>query len=195
MNEEEPSTPFRYWPFIIALLASLLALGSLIYAYKSGQQLAQLDDVYRAHLEEFERAQYHERLNKLEQSIQQNKKAIDRVRLYSSQHEKVMQQLVVGVEANREQMVEFITQLNLGAAQKSDATSQSEVEESQSALDPKSSPSISEVSPRIHRIEAGDNFARIAKVYNVGLQSLLDANPSVDPRRLQIGQEVLLPRN
>lgn len=195
MNEEEPSTPFRYWPFIIALLASLLALGSLIYAYKSRQQLAQLDDVYRAHLEEFERAQYHERLNKLEQSIQQNKKAIDRVRLYSSQHEKVMQQLVVGVEANREQMVEFITQLNLGAAQKSDATSQSEVEESQSALDPKSSPSISEVSPRIHRIEAGDNFARIAKVYNVGLQSLLDANPSVDPRRLQIGQEVLLPRN
>lgn len=195
MNEEDPATPNRYWPFIIALLASLVALGSLLYAYKSSQQLAQLDAIYQAHIKELESAQYPERLSKLEQGMQQTKNAIDRTRLYSSQQEKVMQQLVVGVEANRDQIVEFIRQFNLGVDQKSAAISQPEVEESQLALNTEPSQSIPEVSPRVHRIQSGDNFARIAKAYNVGLQSLLDANPSVDPRRLQIGQEVLLPGN
>ena len=127
--------------------------------------------------------------------MQQTKNAIDRTRLFSSQQEKVMQQLVVGVEANRDQIVDFIKQFNLGVNQKSGAISQPEVEESQVALDSEPSQSIPEVSPRVHRIQSGDNFARIAKAYDVGLQSLLDANPSVDPRRLQIGQEVLLPGN
>lgn len=195
MNEADPSTPYQYWPFIIAFLASLLAIGSLLYAYNCSQQLAQFGEVYQAHLKELESAQYSERLFKLEQGMQQNSKAINRARLYSSQHEKAMQQLVVGVEANRDQIVELIKQLNLGAAQKSGTASQLEVEENQSAPNSEPSLSMSEVSPRVHRIEAGDNFARIAKAYNVELQSLLDANPSVDPRRLQIGQQVLLPGN
>lgn len=200
MNEEDLSPAFRSWPLIISLVATLTALGSLLYAYKASQQCVQLNDIYQAQLEKSQSAhrlmaQYHERLSELEQGRQQNKQAIDRVRLYSSQQQKAMQQLVGGVEANRDQMVGLIKQLNLGTAQESSVTGQSEVEASQSALNPEPSPSISESSPRVHRIESGDNFARIAKAYNVGLQSLLDANPRVDPRRLQIGQEVLLPTN
>jgi septal ring factor EnvC (AmiA/AmiB activator) len=194
MNED-PSTPYQYWPLIIALLASLLAIFSMLYAYNSSQQLAQFDEAYQAHLKDLRSAQYSKRLSKLEQGIQQNNKAIDRARLYSSQHEKSMQQLMVGVESNRDQLVELVKELNLKAAQESGMTNQLEVQESQSALNSEPSLSISEASPRVHRIESGDNFARIAKAYNVRLQSLLDANPSVDPRRLQIGQEVLLPDN
>ena len=90
-----------------------------------------LDAIYQAHIKELESAQYPERLSKLEQGMQQTKNAIDRTRLYSSQQEKVMQQLVVGVEANRDQIVDFIKQFNLGVNQKSAAISQPEVEESQ----------------------------------------------------------------
>ncbi|PDH29511.1 MAG: hypothetical protein CNE95_04690 [Puniceicoccaceae bacterium MED-G30] len=42
-------------------------------------------------------------------------------------------------------------------------------------------------------IEPGDTFARIAQQMGVSLQALLDANPGVDPRRLRIGQNIVVP--
>jgi LysM repeat protein len=42
-------------------------------------------------------------------------------------------------------------------------------------------------------IRGGDNFSRIAIVHGVSLGSLLEANPGVDPLRLQVGQEIRLP--
>lgn len=198
MNEDEPSTSFRSWPLIISLLASLLALGTLLYALKTSQQLTHFKDLHKAELGKLQTAQrlmaqFNERLSKIEQGAQQNKKAIDRVRLYSSQLEKVMQPLAAGVEVNRNKMLELMTQLNLDTAAKSETTTQVAGEDTQSSREPTASTSLAK--PRVHRIASGDNFARIAKAYDVGLQSLLDANPKVDPRRLQIGQEVVLPLN
>jgi LysM repeat protein len=43
-------------------------------------------------------------------------------------------------------------------------------------------------------IRSGDNFSRIATAHGVTLASLLEANPGVDPLRLQVGQEIRLPR-
>jgi len=198
MNEDEPSTAFRSWPLIISLCASLLALGTLLYAHKTSQQLKHFSDLHQAELEKLQSArrlmaQFTERLTKLELGTQQNKQAIDRVRLYSSQLEKVMQPVAAGVEDNRNKMIELMSQLNLEAGAKSEIKRQVASEDTQSSLEPTAS--TSQAKPPVHRIASGDNFARIAKAYNVGLQSLLDANPNVDPRRLQIGQEVVLPLN
>ncbi len=48
-------------------------------------------------------------------------------------------------------------------------------------------------SSEIYTIKAGDNFTNIAKRYKVSLNDLMQANPGVDPQRLQIGQEIRIP--
>lgn len=46
---------------------------------------------------------------------------------------------------------------------------------------------------RQHRIQAGDTPSAIARRYNVRLESLLTANPSLNPKRLQVGQSLVIP--
>jgi len=43
-------------------------------------------------------------------------------------------------------------------------------------------------------IQAGDTFGRIAQRFNTTIPAIEAANPGVDPRRLQIGQRINLPR-
>lgn len=45
----------------------------------------------------------------------------------------------------------------------------------------------------VHTIQSGDTFARLATRYGVSLQAIIQANPGVDPGRLQIGQKVNIP--
>ena len=50
--------------------------------------------------------------------------------------------------------------------------------------------------PRTYKVQAGDTFASIAKEYYGEERAWFDiaqANPSVDPKRLQVGQEIVLP--
>lgn len=43
-----------------------------------------------------------------------------------------------------------------------------------------------------HKVESGENFWVIAQDYNVGVDDLIVANPTITPERLQIGQEISL---
>jgi LysM repeat protein len=44
-----------------------------------------------------------------------------------------------------------------------------------------------------YTIRTGDTFSRIAANHNVSLSALMQANPEVDERRLQVGQKVRIP--
>lgn len=46
---------------------------------------------------------------------------------------------------------------------------------------------------RTHVIQSGDTFARLASRYGVSLNAIVEANPGVNPNRLQIGQEIVIP--
>ena len=46
---------------------------------------------------------------------------------------------------------------------------------------------------RSHRVQAGDTLVSIARRYNVKLESVLAANPTLNPRRMQIGQSIAIP--
>ncbi len=46
---------------------------------------------------------------------------------------------------------------------------------------------------RIHIIQSGDIFSKLAKQYGVSTQAIIDANPNVDPSKLQIGQKIIIP--
>lgn len=48
--------------------------------------------------------------------------------------------------------------------------------------------------PQHHIVASGENLYRISLRYEVELEELLAANPAVDPRKLRIGQQVLIPR-
>lgn len=46
---------------------------------------------------------------------------------------------------------------------------------------------------RSHRVQAGDTLVSIARRYNVKLESVLAANPTLNPRRMQVGQSIAIP--
>ena len=46
---------------------------------------------------------------------------------------------------------------------------------------------------REHVITSGDTFAKLATKYNISIDAILATNPDVDPRRLQIGQKIIIP--
>ena len=45
---------------------------------------------------------------------------------------------------------------------------------------------------KTHLIEVGESFWTIAKMYNMGVDDLIEANPDKNPERLQIGDEIKL---
>jgi LysM repeat protein len=45
-----------------------------------------------------------------------------------------------------------------------------------------------------HRVKAGDTLASIAREHRVSLEALTTANPGLNPRRLQVGQSLRVPR-
>jgi tetratricopeptide (TPR) repeat protein len=49
------------------------------------------------------------------------------------------------------------------------------------------------VPPRTHTVRAGETLSLIARKYGVKLEALVAANPKVEPRRLQIGQALIIP--
>lgn len=46
---------------------------------------------------------------------------------------------------------------------------------------------------RTHKVQAGDTPSSIARKYGVKLDALLSANPSLNPKRLQVGQTLSVP--
>jgi LysM repeat protein len=55
------------------------------------------------------------------------------------------------------------------------------------------SPQRSPPSARTHRVQAGETPMAIARRYNVKLDALLGANPGLNPKRLRIGQSLVIP--
>lgn len=47
--------------------------------------------------------------------------------------------------------------------------------------------------PGVHTIKAGDTLGQIAATHKVSLHSLVEANPGIDPKRLSVGREVVIP--
>ena len=63
----------------------------------------------------------------------------------------------------------------------------------QRATDPSRAISSTSSPVRTHKVQAGESMVAIARKYSVKLNSLMSANPGLDPKRLQVGQTVNLP--
>lgn len=56
------------------------------------------------------------------------------------------------------------------------------------------SPPTPTPTPVIYTVQAGDTLIDIAKQYGISVEALQEANAILDPQRLQIGQELVIPR-
>ena len=72
-------------------------------------------------------------------------------------------------------------------------TTESAVPTRQTIVQIASPPPQTNTEQRIHTIQADDTLLDIAIRYDISLESLLLANPDVDPRALQIGQQLTIP--
>jgi LysM repeat protein len=72
------------------------------------------------------------------------------------------------------------------------SSSSSAVEVSGDA-EPPAGGTVTEARGGAHYVESGDTLSKIAKQYGVSLNDILKANPSVNPRALQIGQQIIIP--
>ena len=56
-----------------------------------------------------------------------------------------------------------------------------------------SPPTPNTATPRTHTVKAGETPGVIARKYGVKVDALMAANPKLDPRRLQVGQALIIP--
>lgn len=61
------------------------------------------------------------------------------------------------------------------------------------ASSPAPSPAAASRPPRQHTVRQGETLAAIARQYGVSLEAVLAANPRVNPKRLRVGQTVVVP--
>ncbi|MEX0326914.1 MAG: LysM peptidoglycan-binding domain-containing protein [Puniceicoccaceae bacterium] len=61
--------------------------------------------------------------------------------------------------------------------------------------DGESTPAEAAPEEGVYLIQSGDTLSAIAKRFGVSLNALLAANPTVNPRALQIGQRIVIPSN
>lgn len=59
--------------------------------------------------------------------------------------------------------------------------------------EPDLSPEDAPLRPQSHRIQAGDTIEVLARRYGVSERAILEANPSLSPRLLQLGQDLRIP--
>jgi len=58
---------------------------------------------------------------------------------------------------------------------------------------PRLPPSQTPTGARVYVVQGGDTLSSIAKRYGISTAALVEANPGIDPRALQVGQKVVIP--
>ena len=190
---EEKSTGGNWIPGALALLALVLGGAALFFALDASRRLSPMSDALAEGVRgvavlEDRIGQLEEQIGELAEATEALKARMQRASAYSSQSDKAINKLAEEINANREQILKLAEALTGGGAMPGGG---SEAETS----DASASSSSATTTVGSYTIQPGDNFAKIAEQYGVSLQALLDANPGVDPRRLQIGQSIVLPSN
>jgi LysM repeat protein len=201
-------------PIALAVLAIALGGAGLYFGMTANQRLNPLSEDFEASSGSSARIEkqlssVEAKLTELSAQNDELKQTVSRLRVYSSQSEQAAKQAMSGVKANRDEMVKLVEKINgmttsglrpQAAAAAAAATSArpsigtnnsaSSVTVTSGASNPSASSSASTYS-----IQSGDNFAKVASKKGISLQALLDANPGVNPRSLQIGQTITIPAN
>jgi LysM repeat protein len=198
MEEDvDPSSGGSMLPLALALLAVVLGAAGLYFGLNASQRLTPLvqtvDEGSSATAAVNDQlGGLDTRLSELRAQLDELAKTVDRLRVYGSQSEQLAKQAVSGVRSNREEMVRLASAME-ELAQRSVAAAAPPREARAENADSSSGSDSSSGGAETYVIQSGDTFGRIADRLDVSLNALLDANPDADPRRLRIGQEIVIP--
>ncbi|MGC6455730.1 MAG: LysM peptidoglycan-binding domain-containing protein [Coraliomargaritaceae bacterium] len=192
---EEKQSGSSWIPTALAILALVLGGAALFFALDASRRLAPMSDSLAEGVSGV--AGLEDRIDRLEEQIVELAEAgealkgrVQRSAAYSSQNEKMIRKLVEEINANRERIIKSAEALAGRGPQPSGGSSSATNDAGTSSG---ATPTAGEGGN--YTIQPGDTFAKIAEQSGVSLQALLDANPGVDPRRLRIGQSIVLPSN
>ena len=188
LDDFEEKRPAGGWiPAALALLALVLGGAGLFFGLDASRRLASMSDSLAegvsgvAGLED-RIGQLEARVGELAEASESLKSRLQRASAYTSQSEKAIRKLAEEINANREQIIKTAEAL-AGSGRPEPASNAGGAPGTVSTGAEGGS----------YTVESGDTFAKIAQKTGISLQSLLDANPGVDPRRLRIGQSIVLP--
>lgn len=214
-EENESASGASMLPIALAVLAIALGGAGLYFGINASQQLSPLTDSVDAGSSSAARlekqlASIETRLVELGATSDELAKTVERLRIYGSQSEQAVKQVASAARSNRQEIVTLAEKMKelaegvasggrpSGAATNTASTANTSAQSSSSGAN---RPELSGAAPgsgneagsTTYRIQAGDTFARIATERGISLNALLDANPDVDTRRLQIGQVIQIP--
>ncbi|MGK0176684.1 MAG: LysM repeat protein [Lentimonas sp.] len=200
MDEEAVQPSGSMIPIALAVLGIVLGTAGLYFGFNANKRLNPINTSIQessTSAAEIEKSVtfFDARIAELEEQILEQSKMLNRLRAYSSQSEQSVKKLVSELNKNREQIVKTAKQLNeikAGGVQISTASDTSSGQSAQVSNNVDNSPAKFE-KERTYVIESGDYFSKIAVKFGVSVQAIIDANPDADPRRLAIGQEIVIP--
>ena len=172
MDEDTVQPAGNMIPIALATLGILLGTAGLYFGFNANKRLNSIDTSIQESSTNTLKIEksftfYDTRIAELEKHIQEYSEVIQRLRVYNSQSEQAIKTLSSELNKNREQIVRTAKETT-GASPK-----------------PEAEPT--------YVIVSGDTFAKIAAKLGVSLQAIIDANPDADPRRLAIGQKIVIP--
>jgi hypothetical protein len=182
-------TPSKNGSYVV-IAACILAGISLILAIVSFNRVSSLKETIGGN------GDLAERLNAVEEAANKAsadaKKATARTSNLSRDIQQALDDVSTEMGALRTE-VNRLTIKNGGSIKKASTTTTSSSTSSTSDKSDEPAATTSSSSGGTYTIVSGDTFARIAAQKGVSLQSLMDANPGVDPRLLRVGQRIIIP--
>jgi len=97
------------------------------------------------------------------------------------------------IKNNREQLNELVTQFEEAVKEVKKVAEKTATASQPIQRNSSDSSTTAVAEDGIHRIQSGDTLSSIASKYGVSLNALMNANPTVNPRALQIGQRIVIP--
>jgi len=199
MDEDDMQSSSIMIPTALAVLAIVLGAAALYFGFNANKRLGSIGtsiEESSTNAAETEKTvvSFDARIAELETKISDQSRVINRLRSYISQSE---QKLVKELNASRDQIQKTARELNeIKAGRVRTNTSSDRTDEvpfeTVGVVDKSPTKSVAE---RTYIIVSGDTFGKVASRFDVPLQAILDANPDADPRRLRIGQKIVIPLN
>ena len=200
MDEDTVQPAGNMIPIALATLGILLGTAGLYFGFNANKRLNSIDTSIQESSTNTLKIEksftfYDTRIAELEKHIQEYSEVIQRLRVYNSQSEQAIKTLSSELNKNREQIVRTAKEQNEIRATVAqikvppDTSNNPSVEVSNKTTGIVTKPE----GERTYVIVSGDTFAKIAAKLGVSLQAIIDANPDADPRRLAIGQKIVIP--
>ena len=198
MEDETQTTQTKTSPIIVA--TAFLGLGFAVVAAVLGgialKKISTTSEEINARIEknasiELDIKKISDRVDSLALQVENIKSTSDgKVSELVKQVQNVVNVLNGNINEIRGEVVknrEAIEKIAAKPTQPKQVVQKSEPENAQAA------PEESALNGKVHKIQNGDTFAKLAKKYKVSVDAIVKANPQANPSRLKIGQEMTIP--